>query len=100
MTKTQVYLRQEELETLHAAAVPEWRRPEYGGFFWLTRVGSRNLPEDTYLAAGAGGQNTWIGPSLDLVVVRMGHMRGRTAARRATDTALGLVVEALTGGAS
>jgi CubicO group peptidase (beta-lactamase class C family) len=74
---------------------PAWKRPEYGGFFWLNRVGSWNLPDDTYLAAGAGGQNTWIVPSLDLVIVRMGHMRGQSAARTITNSALGLVVEAV-----
>ena len=74
---------------------PAWQRPEYGGFFWLNRVGNWNLPPETYLAAGAGGQNTWIVPTHDLVIVRMGHMRGQTAARRATNTALSLVMEAV-----
>ena len=74
---------------------PAWQRPEYGGFFWLNGVGNWNLPKDTYLAAGAGGQNTWIVPSLDLVIVRMGHMRGQGPARRATNTALGLIVQAV-----
>jgi CubicO group peptidase (beta-lactamase class C family) len=74
---------------------PAWQRPEYGGFFWLNGVGSWNLPAETYLAAGAGGQNTWIVPSHDLVIVRMGHMRGQGAARRITNEALGLVMKAL-----
>jgi CubicO group peptidase (beta-lactamase class C family) len=74
---------------------PAWRRPEYGGFFWLNGVGSWNLPAGTYLAAGAGGQNTWIVPSHDLVIVRMGHMRGQGAARRGTNEALGLVMQAI-----
>jgi len=74
---------------------PAWKRPEYGGFFWLNRVGTWNLPPETYFAAGAGGQNTWIVPSHDLVIVRMGHMRGQGPARRATNTALGLVMEAV-----
>jgi CubicO group peptidase (beta-lactamase class C family) len=73
---------------------PAWQRPEYGGFFWLNGVGNWNLPKETYFAAGAGGQNTWIVPTHDLVIVRMGHMRGAGAARRATNTALGLVMEA------
>jgi hypothetical protein len=61
----------------------ETRGPEYGAFFWLNRVNTWNLPPDTYLAAGAGGQNTWIVPSHDLVI-GMGHMRGqdRRPARR------------------
>jgi len=76
---------------------PAWRRPEYGGLFWLNRIGTWNLPPETYFAAGAGGQNTWIVPSHDLVIVRMGHMRGQAAARRATNAALGLVMEAVGG---
>jgi CubicO group peptidase (beta-lactamase class C family) len=47
------------------------------------------------LAAGAGGQNTWIVPSHQLVIVRMGHMRGQGAARAGTNRALGLVMEAV-----
>jgi CubicO group peptidase (beta-lactamase class C family) len=74
---------------------PAWKRPEYGGFFWLNRIGTWNLPPETYFAAGAGGQNTWIVPTHDLVIVRMGHMRGQGPARRATNTALGLVMEAI-----
>ena len=74
---------------------PAWKRPEYGGLFWLNRINTWNLPPETYFAAGAGGQNTWIVPSNDLVIVRMGHMRGQGPARRATNTALGLVVEAV-----
>jgi CubicO group peptidase (beta-lactamase class C family) len=74
---------------------PAWPRPEYGGLFWINGIGSWNLPPDTYFAAGAGGQNTWIVPSQDLVIVRMGHMRGQTAARRATNNALSLVMEAV-----
>ena len=74
---------------------PAWTRPEYGGLFWINGVGNWNLPPETYLAAGAGGQNTWIVPSHDLVIVRMGHMRGQTAARRATNTALSLIMEAV-----
>jgi len=76
---------------------PGWKTPVYGGFFWVNGDGGWNLPKDTYFAAGAGGQNTWIVPGRDLVVVRMGHnlMRGGAAARRATNTALGLVMQAI-----
>ena len=74
---------------------PAWKRPEYGAFFWLNRINTWNLPPETYFAAGAGGQNTWIVPSHDLVIVRMGHMRGQGPARRATNAALGLVMEAI-----
>ena len=74
---------------------PAWTTPVYGGFFWLNGDGAWNLPKETYLAAGAGGQNTWIVPSHDLVIVRMGHMRGQGPARRATNAALSLVMEAV-----
>jgi CubicO group peptidase (beta-lactamase class C family) len=53
------------------------------------------LPPDTYFAAGAGGQNTYIVPSRDLVIVRMGHMRGQGAARRANGRAFPLILEAI-----
>ena len=43
-----------------------------------------------------GQDDLGIVPSHDLVIVRMGHMRGQPAARRPTNTALGLVVEAVT----
>jgi CubicO group peptidase (beta-lactamase class C family) len=74
---------------------PAWKRPEYGGFFWLNRVKTWNLPPETYFAAGAGGQSTWIVPTHDLVIVRMGHMAGQGPARKATNAALGLVMEAV-----
>ena len=74
---------------------PAWKQPEYGGFFWLNGTGSWNLPRETYHAAGAGGQNTWIVPGHDLVIVRMGHMRGSSAARRPTNDALSLVMKAI-----
>jgi CubicO group peptidase (beta-lactamase class C family) len=81
--------------TFVSTPAPAWKRPEYGGFFWLNRINSWSLPADAYFAAGAGGQNTWIVPSQDLVIVRMGHMRGQGPARRATNAALGLVIEAI-----
>ncbi len=74
---------------------PAWRTPIYGGFFWVNGDGGWNLPKETYFAAGAGGQNTWIVPSHQLVIVRMGHMRGQVPARRATNTALGLIIESI-----
>ncbi len=76
---------------------PAWDRPRYGGLFWLNRTNEWNLPPETYFAAGAGGQNTWIVPTHDLVIVRMGHMRGQGPARRATNEALRLVIEAVKG---
>lgn len=56
----------------------------YGGGCWLNRATQRvpspwALPEDAYNFAGAGGQRVFVVPSLDLVVVRHGHMRGGRA---------------------
>jgi CubicO group peptidase (beta-lactamase class C family) len=80
--------------TFVSTQAPAWTRP-YGGFFWKVGPNDPNLPPDTYHAAGAGGQNTWIIPSRQLVIVRMGHMRGQGPAGRATNTAIGLVMEAI-----
>ena len=78
-----------------STVAPAWKRPVYGGLFWINGDGAWNLPRDAYFAAGAGGQNTWIVPSHDLVIVRMGHMRGQGPARRATNAALQLIMEAV-----
>ena len=82
-------------DTFVSTLAPAWKTPVYGAFFWINGDGAWNLPNNTYLAAGAGGQNTWIVPDRDLVIVRMGHMRGQNAARRATNAALGLVIDAI-----
>jgi CubicO group peptidase (beta-lactamase class C family) len=67
---------------------PAWKQPVYGGLFWLNRTGEFNLPRDAYSMAGAGGQRVFICPSLDLVVVRMGHFRGDAKGMRAFNAAL------------
>jgi CubicO group peptidase (beta-lactamase class C family) len=74
---------------------PAWKRPVYGGLFWINGDGGWNLPKDTYLMAGAGGQNTFIVPSHDLVIVRMGHFRGAGVGRRTTNAALAKLMEAI-----
>ena len=58
---------------------PAWAadgRPWYGGFVWLNRAHLWPGPEDSYALFGSGGQATWIFPTHDLVVVRMGYARG------------------------
>ncbi len=55
----------------------------YGGGVWLNRATQRvaspwALPEDAYNFAGAGGQRVFVVPSMDMVIVRHGHMRGVT----------------------
>jgi CubicO group peptidase (beta-lactamase class C family) len=74
---------------------PAWSRPVYGGLFWINGDGAWNLPRDAYFMAGAGGQNTFIVPSHKLVIVRMGHQRGERVARKLTNEALKLVIEAV-----
>ncbi len=74
---------------------PAWDQPVYGGMFWLNRTGDWSLPEDTYYMAGGGGQRTFIVPSLDLVVVRLGHFRGNDPGMELLDEALGVLMEAM-----
>ena len=86
-----------------SSPAPAWDSPEYGGLFWLNRVRRWNLPEDAYYMAGGGGQYTFIVPSLDLVVVRLGHYKGgqssaeseQSPADKSLDQALALVVSAI-----
>jgi CubicO group peptidase (beta-lactamase class C family) len=66
---------------------PAWKEPVYGGLFWINGDGGWNIPRDAYLMAGAGGQNTFIIPSHQLVVVRMGHFRGAAAGRKTLNQA-------------
>jgi len=47
---------------------------EYGGQFWLNKGGNlKEVPRDAYAARGLRGQITMVIPSLDLVIVRLGH---------------------------
>jgi CubicO group peptidase (beta-lactamase class C family) len=66
---------------------PAWKQPVYGGLFWINGDGGWNIPKDAYMMAGAGGQHTFVIPSHQLVVVRMGHFRGQQAGRRTLDEA-------------
>lgn len=74
---------------------PAWDRPVYGGQFWINGTGEWNLPRDAYYMAGAGGQYTFIVPSHDLVVVRMGHFRGSRAGARTLNAALAELMRAV-----
>lgn len=58
---------------------PAWAadgRPRYGGFVWLNRENLWPGAQDSYAMFGSGGQATWIFPTHDLVVVRMGYAKG------------------------
>ena len=45
--------------------------------------------------SGAGGQQTFVVPSHDLVVVRMGHQRGAPAGTKALNQSLAAIVAAV-----
>lgn len=74
---------------------PAWKKQNYGAFFWVNGDGAWNLPKTAYLANGAGGQKTFIVPSHNLVIVRMGHFRGDRAGMKALNAALGEVIAAV-----
>jgi len=74
---------------------PAWDEPVYGGLFWVNGTGEWNLPESAYFAAGGGGQRTFIVPTHDLVVVRLGHFRGSAPGMVALNEALALLMEAI-----
>jgi CubicO group peptidase (beta-lactamase class C family) len=67
---------------------PGWEEPEYGGMFWVNGTGEFPVPANSYYAAGAGGQYTLIIPDYNMVVVRMGHMRGLAEGLEAFKAAL------------
>lgn len=77
---------------------PGWEadgRPMYGGFFVLNRMGTLPVPLDAYFMSGAGGQTVLIIPSLEMVVVRIGHSVGQRAGGRSFAAALRELVKAV-----
>jgi len=74
---------------------PAWRRKEYGGQFWVNGEGQWNLPRDAYFMSGAGGQHTFVVPSHDLVIVRMGHQRGAPIGSKLLNQSLGALIAAV-----
>jgi CubicO group peptidase (beta-lactamase class C family) len=57
---------------------PAWKDSTYGAMVWVNASGRWGgpLPHDTFAFRGAGLQDTYIVPSRDLVIVRMGHFAG------------------------
>lgn len=74
---------------------PAWTRREYGGQFWVNGEGQWNLPRDAYFMSGAGGQQTFVVPSHQLVVVRMGHQRGAAAGTKTLNESLAAIIAAI-----
>ena len=81
-----------------STVAPAWEadgRPIYGGFFWINSTGAYPIPRDAYYMAGAGNQKTFIIPSHDLVVVRLGHYKGSSPGDEGLKNALTLLMEAV-----
>ncbi|MGE5242895.1 MAG: serine hydrolase domain-containing protein [Betaproteobacteria bacterium] len=74
---------------------PAWKQPVYGGLFWLNGAGAFPIPKTAYYAAGGGGQNVFIIPSRDMVVVRLGHFRGAAASVPRLKAALAMLMDAV-----
>jgi CubicO group peptidase (beta-lactamase class C family) len=77
---------------------PAWRDSSYGGMVWVNARGVWNLPRDAFAFRGAGGQDTYVVPSRDLVVVRMGHFPGSRIGGEDLARALALLMEAIPAG--
>jgi len=77
---------------------PTWEEPVYGGLFWLNRAGRAPVPRDAFWMGGDGDQRVTIVPSLDLVVVRLGHVAGGAATESHTRALAELVAAVTTAG--
>lgn len=56
---------------------PAWEEGNYGGLIWINSTGRYSLPRDaTYFSGGGAINRVFMVPEWELIVVRMGHMRG------------------------
>jgi CubicO group peptidase (beta-lactamase class C family) len=81
-----------------STVAPAWeadKRPIYGGFFWINGTGEYPVPKEAFYMSGAGGQTTFVIPTHDLVVVRLGHFKGSEAGENGFKQALALLMEAV-----
>jgi CubicO group peptidase (beta-lactamase class C family) len=90
----------EGFATFVSTPAPAWAQPEYGGQFWINGTGRWNLPREAFFMSGAGGQHTFVVPSHDLVVVRMGHQRGSQVGSKLLNQSLAAIVAAIDAGSS
>jgi CubicO group peptidase (beta-lactamase class C family) len=74
---------------------PAWSRPVYGGMFWLNRTADYPVPVDAFYMAGVGGQFTFMVPTHDLVIVRMGHYKGAAAGEAAMKRGMAMLMKAV-----
>lgn len=74
----QQLLSEEFVEFVQTPAVEAWAHdPYYGGFFPTNATGIiPGVPSDAFWMSGGGRQRTFIIPSRDMVIVRLGHMAG------------------------
>jgi CubicO group peptidase (beta-lactamase class C family) len=81
---------------LVSSPAPAWSDSAYGGMVWVNAGGAwPHMPPDAFAFRGAGGQDTYVIPSRDLVVVRMGHFPGSRAGAADLRRALELLLEAV-----
>ena len=83
--------------TFVSTLAPTWAaddNPVYGGFFWLNGDEEWPIPKSAYFMAGAGGQYTFVIPSHDLVVVKLGHYRGNAQSDLDLKDALRILMQA------
>lgn len=85
----------EEWTRFVRAPAPAWKQGQYGGQFWINSIGEFPLPPDTFYMAGGGGQYVFIAPSIDTVIVRMGHSCGWVNAKNKVNEALGALLPVL-----
>ena len=83
------------VSTLAPAWEADGRRIYGGGFFWVNQGERFPVPSSAFYMAGAGGQNTIVIPSHDMVVVRLGHYSGSGPGRNALGRALEILMEAV-----
>ena len=74
---------------------PAWKDSTYGAMVWVNARGTWNLPKDAFAFRGAGGQETYVVPSREMVVVRMGHFPGARIGGQDLARALALLNEAV-----
>jgi CubicO group peptidase (beta-lactamase class C family) len=74
---------------------PAWADSSYGGMVWVNGRGTWPVPRDAFAFRGAGGQETYVIPSRQVVVVRLGHFPGSRVGGQNLQQALRLLMEAI-----